>query len=1055
VHDFTAIKEAIAEHRAIVVIGTGVTAASVADPTNCSWPGLLRAGVKYLVEHGLMPHASIKDSIEADISIGSEINSEYLLTAASKIFNQMGGLGAQHFNEFLGSTIGQLRPDKAKSALVQGLGNLGVPLITTNYDTIIEQITGRPHTTWRDARTFRSALTGRTDEVIHLHGIWNDPASVVLSTLDYSRVIQDDETEALRNSAGIMNTLIFVGFGNGLNDPHFSAIWNWLRPISAIGSTHYTLCRESELERVAQANLNNPLVPISYGSQYSDLITCIKELIPPEVSQSAATMSEPRTFESIRQTCRLRLLDGLSDTAVIPKPAHLDIDERDIDDLVIEPIMLPVPPEQFAREKSFQETEVSPLEPLAELNKNKFIIMVGEEQTGLTTALHWAAIKKCDLSGSIPVPLDYLQLGTGNRMVQNAVRKYLRAAGAPINNKEPLPGKIVVVIDNITASRDSDLNRLVNEVIGLDADLMVLGCRPGTDIRLQSLFDQHDVPAAPAYLGRLGLQHAVELAKRVDPQQAAPVANRVLYIAHKEGLARTPLSLTLLIIGVVSDQGWINTVSNTSFVDAFVDSLLGRGGFRDDMRLQIDSGGYSRVLEALAKKLIIDDSASISYVDLIKFFGDIISTLDWSDRPEDIIRSLVYKGLLVDRDSSIKFRQSAYLHIFAARAARLDPKLLDTLKSRPLYYSNIIRNYAALQRSDEGLVQWAHGLLGYIETFPPPTSGIYAPVASAELDANARSLDKLAEGAGDDDDQLYDLESTTEAEGPKQETGHLSTAPEEAAAGKEEDDGALATYDPFESLPDDDREPFPSTDLENAPIDIKMQAQLSLVSNILRDSELVENPALKEEVLIRTLTAWGIYLNYVHESPRLKSMLAVLVEVLADRLNFPDEKAEIYKSRLVESWAMFSTYEGIAEDLSTIKLQRALQRLMADTDNLKAVHLMIPALFLQFMLNSDGWDEPTAQMLVSHSNIRAARVFVDLFLYEDYEHSRPGTARSARLEEVISEFYMSDNKSLEARRRGRVRARIIEYLRKDRARHQAIYHRSSDKELPSSSGGNP
>jgi hypothetical protein len=299
------------------------------------------------------------------------------------------------------------------------------------------------------------------------------------------------------------------------------------------------------------------------------------------------------------------------------------------------------------------------------------------------------------------------------------------------------------------------------------------------------------------------------------------------------------------------------------------------------------------------------------------------------------------------------------------------------------------------------------------------------------------------------------LESTTEAEGPKQETGHLSTAPEEAAAGKEEDDGALATYDPIESLPDDDREPFPSTDLENAPIDIKMQAQLSLVSNILRDSELVENPALKEEVLIRTLTAWGIYLNYVHESPRLKSMLAVLVEVLADRLNFPDEKAEIYKSRLVESWAMFSTYEGIAEDLSTIKLQRALQRLMADTDNLKAVHLMIPALFLQFMLNSDGWDEPTAQMLVSHSNIRAARVFVDLFLYEDYEHSRPGTARSARLEEVISEFYMSDNKSLEARRRGRVRARIIEYLRKDRARHQAIYHRSSDKELPSSSGGNP
>lgn len=268
---------------------------------------------------------------------------------------------------------------------------------------------------------------------MHLHGIWSDPESIVLSTSDYTKIVQNEQIQGLRNGMALLRTFVFVGFGAGLNDPHFDAIWNWLRPLSATDTTHYVLCLERDLASVATANLGNPIVAISYGSEFGDLPGYIAKLVPSVKLAAPASMDDSKTFSQVLQTCRLKLLDSLSDTAVIPKPASLDLgQDLEIDDLVIEPIMLPVPPEQFGRERAVKDPVVTRLVPLEELRSSRFVILVGEEQSGLTTALVWAAVKRSDQSNCIPIYLDFLQLGTGNRMMQNAIRKYLRAVGAPL-----------------------------------------------------------------------------------------------------------------------------------------------------------------------------------------------------------------------------------------------------------------------------------------------------------------------------------------------------------------------------------------------------------------------------------------------------------------------------------------------------------------------------------------------------------------------------------------------------------------------------------------------
>lgn len=1039
------LRRALEDHSAVVVVGTGVSAASVSDHTNCSWPGLLKSGVQYLDSAGLLPHIAIKKSIEEDIKIGSALDPTFLLAAAQKIFDQMGGINSPHFATFLADSVGTLILDDSKSHLAKTLGHLNVPLMTTNYDTLLEQATGRAHVTWRETRRFRSALTRTSNDVFHLHGIWDDPESIILTTSDYGRIVSDVETQALRGCFGIMNTLIFVGFGSGINDPHFSALWNWLQPLTS-GATHYALCLETDLQTFAQHNLHNSVIAVPYGTEHKELPTFLGTLTNSRRTV-ISSLDDPSTFSQVGQTCRLQILDSLSDTAVIMKPTLGDSDQdQDIDDLVIEPILLPVPPEQFAHERAKEHPQIEKLLPISEVMNNRFIALVGEEQSGLTTALSWAVIKKSDAANCIPIVLDYHQLGSGHKMVQNALRKHLRGAGAPLNKKEALPHRIALAIDNVTASNETDVIRLVNDLIALDLELVVFGCRPQMEIRLQRLYTHTDKNVSPAYLGRLGRSGAIELARRVDPVQATSIADRVLAIAHKEGLSRTPLSVTLLIIGVLSDEGWINVTSNTSFVDSFVDSLLGRGSIRDDMHLQIDSGGYSRVLEALSKRLIADDSASIGHLDLVNFIQTVVSSLDWSDDPPDIVRSLVYKGILVNRGGSVKFRQSAYLHIFAARAARADSVFLSILKRRPLYYATIIRNYAALQRDDEALVKWAHELLSYLHTEETPVTGIFRSVDETEIAENARGLEQLADKSNNDDRVRAgtQADATSTESGPRKD-GNDSELDVEVVDDRVGDTEEEAEDDPYDRITDTEREPFPSTDLANAPIDIRMFAELSLVSNILRDSELVENPTLKEPVLVRTLEAWGLYMNYLHESPNLESMVTSIAEVIGNRIDLSEEQRKLFKERLIEGWAMYHTYGGIAEDLATIKLRRALDRVTTDSDNYSRVHLVLPALLLGVLLGSDAWDATPVNMLMMHHKIRASRVFVNVFVRALYHGTRSGSTRSERLETLIADFVMSDHPELSGARRSITKSNIVSALRKARSQAQLDSHRSTKR----------
>lgn len=1017
------IKQKIASGSdAIIMLGTGFSSAVAKDKAHASWVGLLRAGLEYLKTNGLIEKSVLVESIEQDIQIGIELDSSFLVAVGEKISSLMHRTSSPHFAAFLRDTVGALEPDSGKAELARTIEQLNAPVMTTNYDTLYEQITKKPSITWSESRKFRTAIKSQSTDVIHLHGIWDDPESVILTTSDYEKILRHEDTAALRQSIGVLKTIIFVGYGAGLNDPHFQALWNFLKPLVAENVVHYTLCLEQDLVSINRENFDTPIIPVAYGDNHDQLEPFLKQLVPP-TDTPQKSMTDARTASQIAETCRLQILDRLADTTLLPGVIDNPSVEYAIEDLVVEPSLLPVPPDQFATEKANGNDEMQRLNAVNEVMNSSSMVIVGEEQAGVSTALAWATLTRCGVSPThLPIILDYKLIGQGNKWVQNAIRKHLRASGAPLSNRDPLPPNLVIAIDNFTAANERDLIRTIDDLKSVDPALVIYGVRPGSERPTQRRIGEAR-PAIVAYLGRVGRRHAIELARRVVPERATPLADRVLKIARKEGLARNPLSILLLIVGVNNDEGWINSVSNTTFIDSFVDSLLGRGAWRDDMHLQIDSGGYSRVLQSFATELINCDSESLPWLDSVRHFEEIVRRLDWSDNAQDIARRLIGAGILVNRDGRIFFRQSVYLHIFAARACRQNPELLAKLRSRPLYYAPIIRHYAALVRSDEKVLKWAVDLIQHVEEAETPKEALYRCYDAEELEHEANQLERLAEAVEESPDPDAPTESS-----PK----HVEEPEQSDSTGKTET--AESDDDPYEQIPDDQRSPFPAHDLDNAPDAIRLPAQLSLISNILRDSELVENADLKELGLRRVLAGWGLHMNQVHDSPGTHNLIEGITQFMAERFELSEQRRSELATDLKQVWAMVMIADAITEDLATIKLEKALQRVLNDTQLREKIHIILPALILGRSLEVQEDYDRLSEILVANSVIAGTRIYLDTFVRSDYVDARDGSLELTTLENTLVNYHLSLHPNLQGRRRKTARSKLIERYRRRRTR---------------------
>ncbi|QJW88478.1 tetratricopeptide repeat protein [Spirosoma taeanense] len=259
---------------AIVIAGTGVSA-SVACSNKLirSWSLLLKHGIDFCCSHAQDINeisescrtfdATSSASLDELLAIGDEVQ-QYLIK------NNL-------MERWLEVVFAGLSPEDQR--LIRALEKLKVPIATTNYDRLFEDITGLPGISWRDTAKLHRFLNGQEQAILHLHGHFRDPNSIILGKRSYDELLEQEFALFAEKSLFSRYNVIFIGFGDSTKDPNFSRLLTWSR--AHLSATQvFRVVRQSELDKLREEHqtLGYNIQLISYGADYSDLTPFLERL---------------------------------------------------------------------------------------------------------------------------------------------------------------------------------------------------------------------------------------------------------------------------------------------------------------------------------------------------------------------------------------------------------------------------------------------------------------------------------------------------------------------------------------------------------------------------------------------------------------------------------------------------------------------------------------------------------------------------------------------------------------------------------------------------------
>ncbi|PYH81887.1 hypothetical protein BO82DRAFT_402103 [Aspergillus uvarum CBS 121591] len=245
-----------------------------------SWAGLLHDGLLYLKEN----HERSFDAYEqaelhmytkilervlggAPASIGTLLRAAAFLKAKltdrGKLVEWLDTRFAKLYDKWVGD-----RPNRLLDA-IRELSDTGARIMTTNYDDLLSRHCHAQSIVAAQAGEMQRFFQ-RSDEkkrILHIHGLWSEPAGAVLDGVDYSRVIQDDRLKSFLQACFTSDEVVlFLGTGSGLNDPNLGRLLDWASDMLHPGPNgHFILLRdEEENERLFLNDLR-------YGPEYGSL----------------------------------------------------------------------------------------------------------------------------------------------------------------------------------------------------------------------------------------------------------------------------------------------------------------------------------------------------------------------------------------------------------------------------------------------------------------------------------------------------------------------------------------------------------------------------------------------------------------------------------------------------------------------------------------------------------------------------------------------------------------------------------------------------------------
>jgi len=268
--------EKIKQGQVVAVLGTGVSTAVTRGATTANWVGLIEDGITRAAPLASNPGwRSLRElSLEQAVKYSDVPELIAVATSVADVLRPH----RQAYTDWLREAIGEL--PIAEAGIAHALDALKLPLLTTNYDTLISKILRRSSVTWQSTERMREVFAGRSlDTVGHLHGCWEEPDSIILTAQDYARITLQQNAQFLQQSQYATKSFLFVGCGDGLDDPNFSSMLTLHREMFPDSrGDHFRLCRDEEADALNMRHADDDIRILGYGSTHGDLIPFLRQL---------------------------------------------------------------------------------------------------------------------------------------------------------------------------------------------------------------------------------------------------------------------------------------------------------------------------------------------------------------------------------------------------------------------------------------------------------------------------------------------------------------------------------------------------------------------------------------------------------------------------------------------------------------------------------------------------------------------------------------------------------------------------------------------------------
>jgi ATP-dependent RNA helicase HelY len=286
------VRDAAANERLALICGAGISSALSGDGAQSTWIGLIKSAFDYLGSLGEGNHAEA-DDLNKIIQTGP--SPQMLVACAEWVKGKFQGLPAGEYKSWLQRTVGSLT---LQADVLSRTFAGGAPLLTTNYDFLLEELTGREPLTWTEVDRIEDYHSKPGDFVFHLHGHYRDPRSVIFGGSDYGRLESAKQSVRLLEPLAHSHTYLLAGFGAGLDDPNFMNFLAWFRDNFEQWTRRiYVLTRD---DHRPEATLQGKLAYLSYGPAYSDLPQFLADLLPEGMDAADARKIDEETDQPVR-----------------------------------------------------------------------------------------------------------------------------------------------------------------------------------------------------------------------------------------------------------------------------------------------------------------------------------------------------------------------------------------------------------------------------------------------------------------------------------------------------------------------------------------------------------------------------------------------------------------------------------------------------------------------------------------------------------------------------------------------------------------------------------